>query len=59
MAAAGPIITVLTASTVQGMIARFVLSVAVSYIANKLFAPDVPSGPGQGQSAPEIGRAHV
>ena len=55
MAAAAPVITVLTASTVQGMIARFVLSVAVSYIANKLFAPDVPSGPGQGEVSPDQG----
>ena len=37
MAAAAPIITVLTSSTVTGMIARFALSVAVSFIANKLF----------------------
>ncbi len=55
MAAAAPVITVLTASTVQGMIARFVLSVAVSYIANKLFAPDVPAGPGQGEQSPDQG----
>jgi len=55
MAAAAPVITVLTANTVQGMIARFVLSVAVSYIANKLFAPDVPAGPGQGEQSPDQG----
>ncbi len=35
MAAAAPIITVLTSSTVTGMIARFALSVAVSFIVNK------------------------
>ena len=55
MAAAAPIITVLTSSTVTGMIARFALSVAVSFIANKLFAPDVPSGPGQMEQSPDQG----
>jgi len=52
MAAAAPIITAITA---KGMIARFVLSVAVSFIANKLFAPDVPSGPGIADQAPDPG----
>ena len=55
MAAAAPIITVLTSSTVTGMIARFALSIAVSFIANKLFAPDVPAGPGQADRAPDPG----
>ncbi len=55
MAAAAPIITVITATGVKGMIARFVLSVAVSFIANKLFAPDVPSGPGIADQAPDPG----
>ena len=55
MAAAAPVISVLTATSVKGMIARFVLSVAVSYIANKLFAPDVPQGPGQGEQSPDQG----
>ena len=35
MAAAAPIITALTAQTVQGFVLRFALSVAVSFIANK------------------------
>ena len=55
MAAAAPVITVLTSSTVTGMIARFALSVAVSFIANKLFAPDIPSGPGQAERSPDQG----
>ena len=55
MAAAAPIITAITATGVKGMIARFVLSVAVSFIANKLFAPDVPSGPGIADQAPDPG----
>jgi hypothetical protein len=54
MAVAAPVITVLTANTVTGMIARFALSVAVSFIANKLFAPDVPN-PGVGETAPDPG----
>ena len=55
MAAAAPIITALTAQTVQGFVLRFALSVAVSFIANKLFAPDVPSGPGIADQAPDPG----
>lgn len=55
MAAAAPIITALTAQTVQGFILRFALSVAVSFIANKLFAPDVPAGPGVADQAPDPG----
>lgn len=54
MAVAAPVITVLTANTITGMIARFALSVAVSFIANKLFAPDVPN-PGVGETAPDPG----
>jgi len=55
MAAAAPIIAAVTAQTVQGMIIRFALSMAVSFIANKLFAPDVPSGPGIADQAPDPG----
>ena len=55
MAAAAPIIAAITAQTVQGMIIRFALSIAVSYITNKLFAPDVPSGPGIADQAPDPG----
>ena len=55
MAAAAPIIAIVTEQTVRGMLIRFALSVAVSYITNKLFAPDVPSGPGQADAAPDPG----
>ena len=58
MAAAAPIIAAAMAPGIQGMIIRFALSVAVSYITNRLFAPDVPSGPsglGQADSAPDPG----
>ena len=55
MAAAAPIIAAVTAQTVQGMILRFALSIAVSFIANKLFAPDIPSGPGIADQAPDPG----
>ena len=55
MAAAAPIIAIVTEQTVRGMLVRFALSVAVSYITNKLFAPDVPSGPGQADAAPDPG----
>ena len=55
MAAAAPIISLVTATGVKGMIARMVLSVAVSFITNKLFAPDIPSGPGQGETVPDQG----
>lgn len=54
MAAAAPVITVLTSAGVKGMIARFALSVAVSFIANKLFAPDIPNA-GVGETAPDPG----
>ena len=54
-AAVGVIITAATASTVQGMIIRFALSMAVSFIVNKLFAPDVPAGPGIADQAPDPG----
>jgi hypothetical protein len=52
MAAAAPIITVLTSTGIKGMIARFALSVAVSFITNKLFAPDIPAG---GETGPDPG----
>ncbi len=55
MAAAAPVITVLSSAGWQGMLARFVLSVAVSFIANKLFAPDVPAGGGSLDTAPDPG----
>ena len=55
MAAAAPIIAAAMAPGIQGMIIRFALSVAVSYITNKLFAPDIPSGPGQADAAPDPG----
>lgn len=45
--AVAPIITVLTSQTIGGMIARFALSLAISYITQKLFGPDQPSGGGQ------------
>ena len=54
-AAVGAVIGAATASTVQGMVIRFALSVAVSFIANKLFAPDVPAGPGIADQAPDPG----
>ena len=54
-AAVGAIITAATASTVQGMVIRFALSMAVSFIVNKLFAPDVPAGPGIADQAPDPG----
>ncbi len=50
MAAAAPVITALTATGVKGMIARFALSVAVSFVINKAFAPDIPE-PGAGITA--------
>ena len=55
MAAAAPIIAAIAAPTVKGMILRFALSVAVSFITNKLFAPDVPAGPGMADAAPDPG----
>lgn len=55
MAAAAPIIAAITAPTIKGMILRFALSVAVSFITNKLFAPDVPAGPGMADAAPDPG----
>lgn len=55
MAAAAPIIAAVMAPTIQGMVLRFALSVAVSYITNKLFAPDVPAGPGAADPAPDPG----
>ncbi len=54
-AAVGAIITAATATTVQGMVIRFALSMAVSFIVNKLFAPDVPAGPGIADQAPDPG----
>lgn len=45
--AVAPIITAITAQTLQGMILRFALSLAISYITQKLFGPDAPSGGGQ------------
>ena len=44
--AVAPIITAITAQTLQGALIRFALSLAVSYITQKLFGPDMP-GPGQ------------
>ena len=58
MAAAAPIIAAAMAPGIQGMLIRFALSVAVSYITNKLFAPDIPSGSsgsGQADAAPDPG----
>jgi hypothetical protein len=52
MAAAAPLISAALAPGIKGMIIRMALSVAVSFITNKLFAPDVPS-PGDG--APDQG----
>lgn len=45
--AVAPIITAITAQTLQGMILRFALSLAISYITQKLFGPDQPSGGGE------------
>ena len=52
MAAAIPIIM---APGIQGMIIRFALSQAISFLAQKLFAPDVPAGGGAGETAPDQG----
>ena len=51
MAAAAPIIGYVTASTWQGALLRFALSLAVSYITQKLFGPDVPGNEGNSSEA--------
>ena len=40
MAVAAPIIAAAVAPGIQGMLIRFALSLAVSYLTQKLFAPD-------------------
>jgi len=56
MAAAVPVIVgAVTGGGIGGMIARYALSVAVSFVANKLFAPDVPSGSGHMETSPDQG----
>ena len=47
-------VAVITSAGVKGMIARFALSVAVSFIANKMFAPDIPNIP-TGEISPDPG----
>ena len=42
MAVAAPIIAAAVAPGIQGMLIRFALSLAVSYLTQKLFAPDMP-----------------
>jgi len=42
MAVAAPIIAAAIAPGIQGMLIRFALSLAVSYLTQKLFAPDMP-----------------
>ena len=51
MAAAAPIIGYITASTWQGAVLRFALSLAVSYITQKLFGPDIPGNEGNASQA--------
>ncbi len=51
MAAAAPIIGAITAQTIQGAILRFALSLAVSYITQKLFGPDMPGNEGNPSQA--------
>jgi hypothetical protein len=57
MAVAAPIIAAVTAQTVQGMVLRFALSLAVSFITQKLFGPEAPPGAASanGGSAPDPG----
>lgn len=43
MAAAAPIIAAVSAPTITGAVLRIGISLAVSYVTNKLFAPDVPN----------------
>jgi len=42
MAAAAPIISAVIANNLKGALIRFALSLAVSYLTQKLFAPDMP-----------------
>ena len=51
MAVAAPIIGAITAQTIQGAILRFALSLAVSYITQKLFGPDMPGNEGNPSQA--------
>ena len=57
MAVAAPIIAAAIAPGIQGMIIRFALSLAVSYITQKLFGPEAPPGAASanGGSAPDPG----
>jgi hypothetical protein len=43
MAAAAPIIAAVSAPTITGAVLRIGISLAVSYVTNKLFAPDIPN----------------
>ena len=54
MAAAAPIITAVMANTVRGAIIRFALSLAVSYITQKLFGDEGGSEGNQSQADPGI-----
>jgi len=57
MAAAAPIISAVVANNIQGAIIRFALSMAVSFITQKLFGPEAPPGAASanGGSAPDPG----
>lgn len=54
MAAAAPIIAAVAAPTLQGAVLRFGLSLAVSFVTNKLFAPEAPEA-GSFEQAPDQG----
>ena len=57
MPAAAPIISAIVAQNIKGMIIRFALSLAVSFITQKLFGPEAPPGAASanGGSAPDPG----
>jgi hypothetical protein len=57
MPAAAPIISALVANNVKGMVLRFALSLAISFITQKLFGPEAPPGAASanGGSAPDPG----
>ncbi|MAJ22785.1 MAG: hypothetical protein CBC24_02880 [Candidatus Pelagibacter sp. TMED64] len=55
MAAAAPIIGAITSKGIGGAILRFALSLAVSYITQKLFAPDMPGVEGGAGSGKDPG----
>ena len=57
MPAAAPIISAIVAQNVKGMVLRFALSLAISFITQKLFGPEAPPGAASanGGSAPDPG----